>query len=70
MSNLRALHDGVAEWVDEQGVVDVVYLDTISHNILLGKLRKCALDEWTLRCIKNCLDGRAQRAVIGGEGSS
>jgi len=38
-------------WVDEGRAVDVVYLyfskafDTVSHNIFLGKLRKCGLDE-------------------------
>jgi len=42
-------------WVDEGRAVDVVYLDfrkafdTVSHNILLGKLRKCGLDEWAVR---------------------
>jgi len=41
--------------VDEGRAVGVVYLDfskafdTISHNFLLGKLRKCGLDEWTVR---------------------
>ena len=36
---------------DEGRAVDVVYLDfikafdTVSHDILLGKLRKCGLDE-------------------------
>jgi len=56
--------------------VDVVYLDfskafdTVSHNILLGKLRKCALDEWSVRWIEKWLNGRTQRVVISGAGSS
>jgi len=39
--------------------VDVVYLDfskafdTVSHNILLGKLRNCGLDERSVRWIEN-----------------
>ena len=41
--------------------VDAVYLDfskafdTVSHKILLGKLRKCGLDEWSVRWIGNWL---------------
>jgi len=33
--------------------MDIVYIDfskafhAVSHNILLGKIRKCRLDEWT-----------------------
>jgi len=56
--------------------VDVVYLDfrkvfdTVSHNILLGKLRKCGLDEWTARWIEKWLNGRAQRVVISSAESS
>ena len=54
----------------------VVYLDfskafdTISHNILLGKFRKYGLDEWTVRWIKNRLNGRTQRVVISSADSS
>ena len=50
--------------------MDVVYLDfskafdTVSHNILIGKLRKCGLDDWPVRWIENWLNGRAQRVVI------
>jgi len=56
--------------------VDVVYLDfskafdTVSHNILLGKLRKCGLHEWSLRWIENRLNGRAQRVVVSSAESS
>jgi len=50
--------------------VDDVYLDLskvfemISHNNLIGKLRKCGIDEWTVRWIENQLTSRAQRVVI------
>jgi len=56
--------------------VDVVYLDfskafdTVFHNILPGKLRKCGLDEWSVRWIENWLNGRTQRVVISGAESS
>jgi len=56
--------------------VDVVYLDfskafnMVSHNILLGKLRKCGLDEWTVRWIENWLNGGAQTVVLSGAESS
>jgi len=76
LTNLIASSDGVTGWVDEGRAVDVVYLDfskafdTVSHNILLGKLRKCGLDEWSARWIENWLNGRAQRVVISGTESS
>ncbi|GAB0208336.1 mitochondrial enolase superfamily member 1 [Grus japonensis] len=42
----------------------------MSRNILIGKLRKCGLIEWTVRWIENWLNGRAQRVVISGAESS
>jgi len=63
-------------WIDEGRAVDVVYLDfrkafdTGWHDIILGKLRKCGLDEWSVRWIENWLNGRAQRVVISGTESS
>jgi len=65
LTNLIAFYDGMTGWVDEGRAVDVVYLnfskafDTVSHNILLGKLRKCGLDAWSVRWIENWLNGRA-----------
>ncbi|XP_068785519.1 uncharacterized protein [Struthio camelus] len=76
LTNLIAFYDGMTGWVDEGRAVDVVCLDfskafdTVSHHILLGKLRKCGLDEWTVRWIENWLDGQAQRAVVNGAESS
>jgi len=76
LTNLIAFYDGVTGWVDEVRAVDVAYLDfskafsTVSHNILLGKLRKCGLDEWTVKWIENWLNGRTQRAVISGAEST
>ncbi|GAB0205620.1 mitochondrial enolase superfamily member 1 [Grus japonensis] len=67
LTNLIAFYDGMTSWVDEGRAVDVVYLnfskafDTVSHNILISKLRKCGLDEWTARWTEN---GRAWRVVI------
>jgi len=76
LTNLIAFCGGVTGWVDEGRAVDVVCLDfskafdTVSHNILLGKLRKCELDEWSVRWIENWLNGRTQRVVISGAESS
>ena len=72
LTNLIAFYDGMTAWIDEGGAVDVVYLDfikafdTVSHNILLGKLRKCGLDEWSVRWTENWLRGRTQSVVISG----
>jgi len=74
--NLIAFYDGMTGWVDEGRAVDVVYLnfskafDTVSHNILIEKLRKCGIHEWTVRWIENWLNGRAQRVVLSGAEST
>ncbi|GAB0183443.1 mitochondrial enolase superfamily member 1 [Grus japonensis] len=76
LTNLIAFYDDMTGWVDEGRAVDVVYLnfskafDTVSHNILIGKCRKCGLEEWTVRWIENWLNGRAQRVVISSTESS
>ena len=56
--------------------MDVIYLNfseafaTVFHDILITKLRKYGIDEWTLRWVENWLTGQAQRAVISGADSS
>jgi len=63
LTNLIAFCDGMTSWEDEGRAADVVYLDfskaldTVSYNILLGKLRKCGLDGWSMRWIENWLNG-------------
>lgn len=58
-------YDRMTGWGNEVRAVVVVYLDfkkasnTVSSNILIGKFRKCGLDEWAERWIKNSLNGRA-----------
>jgi len=64
--------DKVTCLVDEGKAVEVVYwdfnkaFDTISHSILLDKLAAHGLDGCTICCLKNWLDGRAQRVVVNG----
>jgi len=76
LTNLTAIYNGRTGWVDEGRAVDVVYLDfskafdTVSHNILLGKFRKCGLDEWSVRWTENWLNGTTQRPVISCNESS
>ncbi|KAF4804353.1 RNA-directed DNA polymerase from mobile element jockey-like protein [Turdus rufiventris] len=75
-NSLIAFYDEIISWMDDGRAVDIVYLDfskafnTVSHNILIGKLRKCGLDEWTVRWIENWLNGRSHRVMISGTGSS
>jgi len=38
----------------------------VPHSILLEKLSTYGLDGCTLSCMKNCLDGQAQRVVVNG----
>ena len=57
-------------WADDGRAGQVVSLDlskaldTVSHHILTGKLRKCGLEEQTVRWLENWVSGRAQRVVM------
>ena len=63
MTNQIALYDVITAVPTSTQPVNVVCLDfrkafdTVSHNILLGKLRKHGMDEWTVRWIENWLTG-------------
>ncbi|GAB0205570.1 mitochondrial enolase superfamily member 1 [Grus japonensis] len=76
LTHLIAFYVSMTNRMDEGRAVDVVYLDfskafdTVSHNILISKLRKCGLGEWTVRWVENWLNGRAQRVVISSTESS
>ncbi|PKU48710.1 rna-directed dna polymerase from mobile element jockey- hypothetical protein [Limosa lapponica baueri] len=51
LTNLIAFYDGMTDWIGEGRAVDAVFskaFDTISHSILIGNLRKCRLEEWTV----------------------
>ncbi|CAM4529249.1 unnamed protein product [Caretta caretta] len=76
LTNLIAFYDEITGSVDEGKAVDVLFLDfskafdTVSHSILVSKLKKYGLDECTIRWVESWLDCRAQRVVINGSMSS
>lgn len=69
LTKLVAFYDFITGQGDGGRAVDVVQhyfnkvLDTVSHNILIWKLRNCGINEWTLRWTESRLTGRAQRIV-------
>ena len=76
LANLISFYNWVTRLIDEGKAVDVDYIDLskafdmVSHNILLGKLAARGLDRYTLLCVRNWLEGCAQRVEINGVKSS
>ena len=60
----------------EGRAADVVCFDfskafsTVSHNILISKLRMYEVEEWSVRWVVSWLAGRVQRVVLSGTESS
>ncbi|CAM5103781.1 unnamed protein product [Natator depressus] len=65
LTNLIAFYDEITGSVDEGKA-----FDTVSHSILVSKLKKYGLDERTIRWVESWLDCRAQQVVINGSMSS
>ncbi|KAJ7406581.1 RNA-directed DNA polymerase from mobile element jockey-like protein [Willisornis vidua] len=71
-TNLIAFYNETTTWMDDRRAVDIVYLDfsktfnTVSHDILIDKLRKCRLRGGKMRWTENWLTSKSQRAEISG----
>ncbi|KAJ7416925.1 RNA-directed DNA polymerase from mobile element jockey-like protein [Willisornis vidua] len=74
LTNLIAFSEGTNGWIDEEKAVNIAYLSfrevfpTVSHIILISKLRKFTPDEWIMRWIGNGLKSRSLTVLISDTG--
>lgn len=67
LTSQSAFYGGTAGWIDEGRVVGVVHLDfrrafdTLSYDILTGRLRECRLDTWAVKWFESCVTSCPKR---------
>lgn len=76
LTNLITFYKDVSRWIVDGKAVDVLYLDfskasdTVSHSILIAKLKRYGLGDGVVRWTESWLKERSQRAVVNGTESS